>query len=182
MASIDNLGTAWSGKLMRKSSGDIKVPAARRSSGRKLSATERAALIRRTEQAMSSRDFSSERSRARDKQTEQIKRMSLDELADMLRKVNLRINVFEIQAKFIVNQQNGFIYYCIVVLVYSLSAPVLSGPYGPVELGWIARSAPTGNLPLAAHPDSAIHESGRRHVRKLSGKSHTQAGSPAGRL
>lgn len=67
----------------------------------------RLAKIQKFEEAQRSRDSSNKRGNAISRVREQFQRMTLEELAVMLRKVNLTFDTFEIRAKFTINFENG---------------------------------------------------------------------------
>jgi len=69
---------------------------------------QKSSEIRNSGEAQRSRESSSSASQAQEsRQPEQIKRMTTEELADMLRKVNLTFDTFEIQAKFTIDSSSG---------------------------------------------------------------------------
>jgi uncharacterized FlaG/YvyC family protein len=109
MATIQNLGAAYSVHLARKDRAPERLPAQKRTEGAKAESIPMARIAiasGHTEEAQFSRD-SSEGGRAIENAKEQFKRMSLDELAEMLRKVNLTFDVFEIQARYTIDRESG---------------------------------------------------------------------------
>jgi uncharacterized FlaG/YvyC family protein len=110
MATIENLGAAYSLRIARQSAAQEGPPFVRRAEIRREEAgptARRVTEIRHKEEAQNSQDSLAGRSRAIEKQTGQIARMTLEELAEMLRKVNLTFDLFEIQAKFTVDRSTG---------------------------------------------------------------------------
>ncbi|MCX6646831.1 MAG: flagellar protein FlaG [bacterium] len=73
-----------------------------------LPVVQQSAKVRNSEEAQRSRESSSSKSQVHaSKAPEQTRRMSTEELAEMLRKVNLTFDTFEIQAKFTIDSSNG---------------------------------------------------------------------------
>lgn len=110
MATIENLGAAFSGQIVRQNRIPDRVPGSKRDDGARginIPATRRAAEIRPAEEAQFSRETLVERGRAIEKMKEQIEQMSLEEFAEMLRKVNLTFDVFEIQARYTIDRESG---------------------------------------------------------------------------
>jgi len=110
MANIGNLGAADSRRIANQ--GEIKLPRPRpkQPAGTKTDAfasARRAAELKRMEEAQRSRDSANGRVRASESKQEPSKRMSLEELAEVLRKVNLTFDLFEIQATFTIDQKTG---------------------------------------------------------------------------
>ncbi|HDS31040.1 MAG TPA: flagellar protein FlaG [Firmicutes bacterium] len=111
MATIENLGAQLirfpdnpvqvqkplPDKVRVKSGESVVIPAAKKTDARPQSG--------HVEEA-SHREASSRRGRATER-AQQFQRMSLDELAEMLRRINLTFDLFEIQAKFSVDQTTG---------------------------------------------------------------------------
>ncbi len=110
MATIGNLGAADSSRIVRLrtsrtlASNSVQVKG-KRADG--IPFAPAAPAIRRTEEAPNSRESSERRGRAIESSYEQPKRMSLDELAEALRKVNLTFDLFEIQTRFIIDSTSG---------------------------------------------------------------------------
>lgn len=110
MATIGNLGAADSSSIVRKDRVKIELPSPDRIDKARtdvLADAQRAAEIQRLEEAPESRDSSNGRVRAMDEIKEQFKRMTVDELAEMLQKVNLTFDLFEIQARYHIDKTTG---------------------------------------------------------------------------
>ncbi len=110
MATIGNLGAADSSSIVRKDRVKIELPSPDRIDKARtdvLADAKRAAEIQRLEEAPQSRDSSNGRVRAMDENKEQFKRMTVDELAEMLQKVNLTFDLFEIQARYHIDKTTG---------------------------------------------------------------------------
>lgn len=110
MATIGNLGAADSSRIVRKERVKIELPDQPRFDKARmdaLAAALRDAEIQRLEEVPESRDSSNGRVRAMDESKEQFKRMSFEELAEMLQKVNLTFDLFEIQARYQIDKSSG---------------------------------------------------------------------------
>jgi len=114
MATIENLGAAYSVRIARQGAAQESLPFVRRAEVMRDKPSvalakegRRVTEIRHKEEAQKSQDSSAGRSRAIEKKTVQIERMTIEELAEMLRKVNLTFDLFEIQAKFTVDKKTG---------------------------------------------------------------------------
>jgi uncharacterized FlaG/YvyC family protein len=110
MATIGNLRAADSTRIVRNDKAvDITLKYGRigTSAAKATARAQRTADIRQMEEAHQSRDSSIGREQAREKVVEQPKRMSLQELAELLRKVNLTFDLFEIQARYIIDKSSG---------------------------------------------------------------------------
>ena len=110
MATIENLGAAYSNRITRQSKSDelaLHLKRVKREVTVNIPTTKRAAEIRRSEEARNTREPSAGRGRAMERSTEQTKRMTLEEFAEVLRKVNLTFDMFEIQARFTIDSNSG---------------------------------------------------------------------------
>jgi uncharacterized FlaG/YvyC family protein len=110
MATIENLGAALSVRIVQQHAAREATLQKKRDSDKRVDnipTTKRAAEIRASEEAQVSRESSTKRGRAIENKKEQTKRMSLEEFAEMLRKVNLTFDMFEIQARFIIDRESG---------------------------------------------------------------------------
>lgn len=110
MASIENLGAAYSKRIAQQAAANEPLPRPKRAEGDEAAKTSPGfsrADIRRMEEALKSRESSEERGRANETKVEPTPRMTLEELAEALRKVNLTFDLFEIQARFIIDQKTG---------------------------------------------------------------------------
>jgi len=110
MATIGNLGAADSSRIVHlRTSGTLASDSVqvkgKRADG--IPFVPAAPPIRRTEEAPDSRESSKGRGRAIESNVEQTKRMSLEELAEALKKVNVTFDLFEIQARFIIDSTSG---------------------------------------------------------------------------
>lgn len=109
MATIEKLGAAFIQKLFRRPSLDLKIPM-KEVAGK----TEKPVRVRHDANANAEPidtkqqrpESSPVRSRASENVIEQ-KRMSLEELAELLRKINLTFDLFEVQAKFSTDPVTG---------------------------------------------------------------------------
>ena len=108
MATIENLGGAFVRMAAQLVAREQTVPAKSRTTvaERPLPTQGRSEHVRGSVEATSFRGTSPGRGRANEK-TQRQKQLSLEELAEVLRKVNLRFDLFEIQAKFTVSRQTG---------------------------------------------------------------------------
>jgi len=109
MATIQNLGAAYSVQIAQTDRAPKRLPVQKRAANTRADSIPMARSVtanQRTEEAQFSRD-PSKGGRAIENGKEQIKRMSLDELAEMLRKVNLTFDVFEIQARYTIDRESG---------------------------------------------------------------------------
>lgn len=108
MATIENLGAAFVRMAAQLTARERMLSAKSRANARKqpLPGTQRPEHARGSVEAKSFRETSPGRGRANEKAQRQ-KQLSLEELAEVLRKVNLRFDLFEIQAKFTVSRQTG---------------------------------------------------------------------------
>jgi uncharacterized FlaG/YvyC family protein len=107
MATIENLGAALIQKLTRQANPEIKIPMKRAESTHAEKPVIKKAdqLAEQLKEVKQHLDSSTGRGRARENL--EVQRMSLDELAEMLRKINLTFDLFEIQARFTINRETG---------------------------------------------------------------------------
>jgi uncharacterized FlaG/YvyC family protein len=112
MATIENLGASYIRRLeltvaanRQASSESNRTEAKKTSIKSDVRVADLPVESRRTEEA-EHRETSTRRGRAHEND-ERFHRMSLDELAEMLRKVNLTFDLFEIQAIFSIDQKTG---------------------------------------------------------------------------
>jgi len=110
MATIGNLGAANSIRITRESTElEITLKNGRLGNSKpeaEVSVKEKPE-IRKTEEAQLSRESSDGRVRVREIKQEQRERMSVQELEELLRKVNLSFDLFEIQATYTVDNHTG---------------------------------------------------------------------------
>ncbi len=110
MATIENLGAAYSKLSAQRTAARESLPRpkhVRSETEEAIPFPRLSAEIKRMEEAQVSRESSHGRGRAIERRQEQFKRMSLEEFAEMLRKVNLTFDVFEIQAKYTIDRESG---------------------------------------------------------------------------
>lgn len=109
MATITNFDAASMNRMTRMKTANGDVPARVRreanASADAIPSVQYTAKIRRSEEAQRSRESSA--SSTPEREPAKISRMSVEELAEVLRKVNLTFDTFEIQAKFIIDQSTG---------------------------------------------------------------------------
>lgn len=111
MANITNLDAAFLNRTTRLNNvqGATLARGKRESdaSSDVIPSAKHVAKIQKFEEAQRSRDSSNQRGRAITRDRGHFQRMTLEELAEMLRKVNLTFDTFEIRAKFTINMENG---------------------------------------------------------------------------
>ena len=107
MATIENLGAAFIRRVVRSATRDLTIPLKK---VRDAGAKSADAKIIKAELKVSDelkRRRESSIGRGREPENVEQKRMSLDELAELLRKINLTFDLFEVQTKFIINRESG---------------------------------------------------------------------------
>lgn len=111
MATIEHLGATLFSRLTGKKLTQDNLPRPDRvkSEGKvEIPIVERAGKSRSTKEVKMPEDLSIETEKPKEQvKPVEIQRMSIEELAAQLRKVNLTFDMFEIQAKFTVNKQTG---------------------------------------------------------------------------
>ncbi|MFH1675835.1 MAG: flagellar protein FlaG [bacterium] len=110
MATIENLGAAPLRQMMNRAAEHLNIRRTVNRAGKKPEIkipANKVGAVKLQEGAQLLKASPDTGNRANERKTEPIQTMSLDELAAMLRKVNLTFDLFEIQARFIVDRETG---------------------------------------------------------------------------
>lgn len=110
MANIGNLGDAVSSFIARRVKVAIPSPTIKRAEtvhADNVPANEAVKIENQHKEAHKPQDSSFGSRRAIEKKPDLLDLMSYEDFAEMLRKVNLTIDLFEIQAKYIIDQSTG---------------------------------------------------------------------------
>lgn len=107
MATIENPGAAYVRRLMQRIEAKLVVqkPQAKETQVKTEKIQNDQVDVKTSQEVKQRRDPSPVRGRARE--NVEHKRMTLEELAEQLRKINLTFDLFEIQAKFTIDQETG---------------------------------------------------------------------------
>jgi len=110
MATLGNLGAVNSNLTAKPRSTEQELPIKVRQTPVKQAGTHAAqpgGKVKRQEEALQNRDSSTGRDKAIEQIRERLKPKTLEELAELLRKVNLTFDLFEIQTRYQVNLETG---------------------------------------------------------------------------
>ena len=110
MATLGNLGAVNSNLTAKPRSTEHELPIKARHKPVKqaeVPVAQKAKKATSQEEALQNRDSSTGREKAIEQTREQLKPRTLDELAELLRKVNLTFVLFEIQTRYQVNLETG---------------------------------------------------------------------------